>query len=218
MVLDRLRTVSGPVEPRREDPIVCLIGTILSQATNDRLAERACRELRKRFPTWKKVMDAPCEEVEKAVEMCGLAKQKAAAIQSALRYIRRTRGALRLDDLKRPDLDPDRAMADLCRIEGVGVKTAAVTLMFGCGADLCAVDTHLLRILRRLEIVPPKASADRAFRILRPLVPTGKAVELHLQLIRFGRTTCRAVRPKCGSCPLLGICPWRGKISAAGAV
>ena len=109
----------------------------------------------------------------------------------------------------RPIVDVDAAIQELTRVDGVGIKTAAITLMFGCGADLCAVDTHLVRILRRLRVVPEKAAPDRAFRILRPLVPPGRGIELHLQLIRHGRETCKALRPRCGACPVRSLCPHR---------
>jgi endonuclease-3 len=207
-VLSALTRAAGPVRPwRREDPVACLIGTILAQATTDALANRAYCALRARFPSWARVLAAPRAEVEAAIRTCGLSRQKARGIQSFLRHLKRTRGKLTLEDLRRPHLDVDRAIEDLCRADGVGVKTAAITLMFGCGADLCAVDTHLVRILRRLRIVPEKASPERAFRILRPLVPPGRGIELHLQLIRFGRTVCRAQRPRCGECPLRKMCP-----------
>ncbi|MBI4587132.1 MAG: endonuclease III [Planctomycetes bacterium] len=214
-VLGALRRARGPVGPwRREDPVACLIGTILAQATTDRLADRAYRALRRRFPSWPRVLAAPRAQVERAIRFCGLARQKARAIQSSLHHLQATRGRLSLDDLRRPGLDVDRALADLCRAHGVGIKTAAITLMFGCGADLCAVDTHLARLLRRLRVVPEAASPARAFRLLRPLVSRGRGLELHLQLIRLGREVCKAQRPRCGECPLLRICPHGRRNSA----
>jgi endonuclease III len=220
-VLERLARAQGPVRWRREDPVTCLIGTILAQATNDPLAERAYRALRRRYPTWGGVLAAPRAEVERTIRMCGLARQKAGAIRAFLRHLKETRGALKLDlrgILRRgrllknaghgvPSHTIDALLADLTSVPGVGIKTAAITLMFGSGADLCAVDTHLVRILRRLRIVPEKAAPDRAFRILRPLVPPGRGIELHLQLIRHGRETCKALRPRCGACPVRGVCP-----------
>jgi endonuclease-3 len=210
--LDALGRAREPLGPwRREDPVTCLIGTILAQATNDVLAERAYRSLRRRYPTWDRVLAARRAAVERAIRMSGLAAQKARAIQAFLRYLKRSRGRFSLADLRRPGLDLDAALAELSGIRGVGIKTAAITLMFGCGADLCAVDTHLVRILRRLRIVPEKAAPDRAFRLLRPLVPPGRGIELHLQLIRFGRRVCRALRPQCGACPLRKLCPYPDK-------
>jgi endonuclease III len=210
-VLRALERAFGLHPFRREDPLACLIGTILAQATSDVLADRAYRVLRRRFATWAEALAAPRRDVERAIESCGLARQKAGAIQAFLRHLMKSRGRLSLADLRRPGLDIDRGLADLSSVPGVGIKTAAITLMFGCGADLCAVDTHLVRILRRLEIVPEKASPPRAFAILRPLIPTGRGIDLHLQLIRFGRTVCRAPRPRCGECPLRRRCPWPGK-------
>jgi endonuclease III len=210
-ILDVLERARGPVRWRREDPVSCLIGTILAQATTDLLAERAYRQLRRRLPTWKLVMAAPVAQVERAIAMSGLAAQKARAIQAFLRHLQRTRGRISLADLRRPDLDVDAPLADLSSIRGVGIKTAAITLMFGAGVSLCAVDTHLARILRRLAVVPPTAAPERAFRILRPLVPEGRGIELHLQLIRFGRATCRARRPRCWDCPLTRMCTYPDK-------
>jgi endonuclease-3 len=210
-ILETLARAYGPVEWELEDPVVCLVGTILAQATNDELAERAYRSLRRRFPTWTQVLEAPRAEVERAIAMSGLAAQKARAIQTFLRHLVATRGRITLADLRRPGVDVDAALAELTSIDGVGIKTAAITLMFGAGVSLCAVDTHLVRILRRLAIVPPAAAPDRAFRILRPLVADGRGIELHLQLIRFGRTTCKALAPRCASCPLRRTCPYPEK-------
>lgn len=208
-ILEKLHKAYGPVRPwRTEDPVTCLIGTILSQATNDVLSERAYRSLRKRFTSWAKVHAAPHRSVEEAIRMCGLARQKARAIKNFLRFLKETRGTFSLKDLRRPDLNVDAALSELSSVAGIGVKTAAITLMFACNADLCAVDTHLQRILQRLHVAPPKASPDRAYRILRPLIPTGRAIELHLQLIRFGRNVCKAQRPRCEGCALRKMCPY----------
>lgn len=216
-MLLKLHRRYGPVRPwRTEDPVTCLIGTILAQATNDVLAERAYRSLRKRFPSWAKVHAAPQHEVEDAIRMCGLAAQKARAIKNVLRFLNETRGAFSLRDLRAPGLDIEAALRELSGIDGVGIKTAAITLMFGCHADLCAVDTHLQRILQRLQVAPPKASPERVYRIVRPLIPKGRAIELHMQLIRFGRNVCKAQRPQCQGCALRTMCGYGSQLSATG--
>src|SRR6266545_6865531 len=82
--------------PRLESPVVCLVGTILAQATNDALAERAYRSLRRRFPSWGAVLAAPAGEVEQAIQVSGLGAQKARAIQAFLRHLVATRGRISL--------------------------------------------------------------------------------------------------------------------------
>ena len=47
-------------------PLDVLVGTILSQNTNDQNRDRAYEALRRRFPTWEAVRDAPEAEVVEA--------------------------------------------------------------------------------------------------------------------------------------------------------
>src|SRR6266581_4494362 len=95
LLLERLTRWYGPVGPwHLEEPVACVVGTILAQATNDGLAERAYRSLRRRFPSWTDVLAAPRAEVERAVRVSGLGAQKARAIQAFLGHLQATRGRI----------------------------------------------------------------------------------------------------------------------------
>jgi len=63
------------------------------------------------------------------------------------------------------------------------------------------------RVTRRLGIVPDKASAERADRLLHDLVPEGLRTPLHVAFIRLGREICKAPTPRCAACPLKDLCP-----------
>ena len=91
----------------------------------------------------------------------------------------------------------EEAFEALSSLNGVGPKTAAVVLLFGCGRDIFPVDTHCHRTARRIGLVPWKSSREQTFTAMQPLVAEGKALSLHLNLIRLGRTACRAPRPRC---------------------
>jgi endonuclease-3 len=80
-------------------------------------------------------------------------------------------------------------------------------LAFALGRDAIPVDTHVHRVSTRLELVPPKASAEKAQRILEELVPDAVKTPLHVGLIRLGREICKAGRPRCEVCPLRDLCP-----------
>ena len=205
-VLNRLRKRYGElVPPRRSDPLEELILTVLSQHTSDLNAERAFESLRTAFPSWEDVVHAPTNAVADAIRSGGLADTKAPRIQAILREVRDRRGAFDLSYLA--ELADEEARAELVSLPGVGPKTAAVVLSFALGRDAMPVDTHVHRVTRRLGLVPPTASAERADRILHELVPDGLRTPLHVALIRLGREICKAPTPRCRICPLRDICP-----------
>jgi endonuclease-3 len=95
----------------------------------------------------------------------------------------------------------------LTSFPGVGVKTANIVLLFSFGKEAFPVDTHILRVTKRLGLVPPSADLSRAALLLEPHVPRGEAAPLHINLIRLGREVCRPRDPRCPECPLLPVCP-----------
>ena len=203
---DRLAKRFGPLDPpRATDPLDELVLTVLSQHTSDLNAERAFGDLRAAFPTWDDVIDAPAPAVADAIRSGGLANTKAPRIQTILRDVRDREGAFTLERLRSmPDAE---ARGYLTSLPGIGPKTAAVVLSFALGRDALPVDTHVHRTTRRLGIVPPAASAERADRLLHDLVPDGLRTPLHVGLIRLGREICKAPVPRCRACPLRDLCP-----------
>ena len=205
-ILTRLQKRFGPlVPPRSVDPFDELILTVLSQHTSDLNAARAFTDLRAAFPTWQAVVDAPSQRVADVIRSGGLANTKAPRIQAILREVRSREGAFDLSLLRAmPDA---QARAYLTSLPGIGPKTAAVVLSFALGRDTIPVDTHVHRVTRRLGMVPAKASAERADRLLHELVPEGLRTPLHVALIRLGREICKAPTPRCRQCPLKDLCP-----------
>jgi endonuclease-3 len=202
-IRDRLREMYGvPVNEPHRDPIGCLIETVLSQHTNDRNRDRAYAALRERFPTWDEVRDAPVKELEDAIRPGGLARQKAPRIQAILRQLG-----------EEPDLDwtetapIEESREYLLGLPGVGRKTAACVLIFSWGLPDIPVDVHIYRVGARLGLFPAKASFERAHDEMLAVVPPEDAYELHVNLIRHGRTLCRP-KPRCGECDLRRMCPW----------
>ena len=92
-------------------------------------------------------------------------------------------------------------------LPGIGPKTAAVVLSFALGRDAMPVDTHVHRVTKRLGLIPPKASAERADRLLHELIPDGLRMPMHVGFIRLGREICKAPTPRCRLCPFQDICP-----------
>jgi endonuclease-3 len=190
------------------DPLDGLILTILSQNTNDRNRDRAFGRLRERFPTWQDVLNAGPEALEEAIRVGGLARVKAQRIFHLLEGLTASQGRLTLDGLRA--LSPQEAERALLAIPGVGKKTARCVLLFELGHPSFPVDTHILRVTRRLGWVPERASADRAHDILQRLIPPEAMESLHLNLIQLGRALCRPKHPRQETCPIRRWCRHAG--------
>jgi len=210
----RLRDVSGLLARRfgrpgicahETDPVRNLVLTILSQNTTDANRDRAFERLMKRFPTLSALADARLSEVEEAIRVGGLAKAKAKAILAALARLMEERGGYSLDFLRGMPLQAAREY--LTSFPGVGVKTANILLLFSFGMPAFPVDTHVLRVTKRLGLVPATSDLAKAALSLEPYVGTGDHGPLHLNLIRLGREVCRPRNPLCPECPLLTVCP-----------
>ena len=202
-IVDRLEAAYGKAVLRTRRPALDeLVLTILSQNTSDRNSEHAYARMRERFPTWEDVRDAPEAELVEALRPGGLAVQKAPRIQAALR------------DLDRLDLEwlggvpADEAMRWLVALPGVGPKTASCVLLFSLDVPVMPVDTHIHRIALRVGLVPAGTTADAAHALLTEMTPPDRMLEAHLLLIRHGRTTCTARRPRCEECVLLDLCEY----------
>jgi len=194
------------------DPISELVSTILSQNTNDVNRDRAFQQLRERFPSWERVRDADVDEIKDAIRVSGLANSKGPTIQRALRRITEERGELSLGFLQ--EMSVEHAKNWLTETKGVGVKTASIVLLFSLGKPAFPVDTHVHRVTKRLGLTGPKASRERAHRILEETLPEETYYAFHLNVIRHGREVCVASTPRCEECVLSDLCAYYAQTRA----
>jgi endonuclease-3 len=203
------RLVEAYGEPQNEpdrDAVAQLVNTILSQNTNDTNRDTAFRRLRDRLHTWEEVRDADTETVIEAIRPAGLGNQKGPRIQQALRTISEEFGELSLDSLA--DWSVDEATGWLSSIKGVGPKTAAIVLLFSFGKPAFPVDTHVHRVTRRLGLIGPRVSREKAHEVLGALVDPQDYYSFHLNLIHHGRQICTSRNPHCWECFLPDLCDY----------
>jgi endonuclease III len=198
--------VSRYGRPRRraEQPLDCLIETVLSQNTSDVNSGRAFAALKAAFPRWEDLARARPSAIERAIRPGGLARIKSRRIKRVLAAVKRRAGGFDLELLRR--LSAPQADVWLQGLPGVGPKTRACVLLFACGHPAFPVDTHVVRIVRRAGFVSPRTTAEKAHALLLPGVPDGRHLDLHLNLIRLGRELCRPRAPRCASCPIRRDC------------
>jgi endonuclease-3 len=201
-----LRVYGEPAWRPHLDPVSELVSTILSQNTNDVNRDVAFGRLRARLPTWEQVRDADVEVVIEAIRPAGLANQKGPRIQEALRFITAEQGELSLDFLAGWPVEESKAW--LCSMNGVGPKTAAIVLLFSLGRPAFPVDTHVHRVAKRLGLIGPRVSREKAHDELEQLVKPEAYYAFHLNLIRHGRQVCTSRKPHCETCDLRDLCDY----------
>jgi len=181
------------------NPWQLLVATVLSAQTTDETINRITPVLFASYPTPFDLAGANPEEVEKTVFSSGFYRQKTKAIIALSKALVQRFGGAVPDDLDA-----------LITLPGVGRKTASVVLAEAFRQPAIAVDTHVRRVARRLDLTaesdPVKIEHD-----LRRLYPQQEWPAISMRFIQFGRDICDARRPLCGECELNRICRWPGK-------
>jgi endonuclease-3 len=192
-------------------PLDELIITILSQNTSWQNTKRAFDNLRKNFRDWRELMQGSTARLKKAISPGGLANLKAPRIKQILRQIYNHRGRLSLDFLAR--MDTPEAFRFLTSFKGIGPKTAYCVLLFSFKRAVLPVDTHILRVAKRLGLLDEKISSSKAHEILGKLIPgdRNKMLSFHVNMIEHGRKICKAARPLCPACRLKSMCDYFSK-------
>ncbi len=171
------------------------IATILSAQTTDVGVNKATPELFRLFPTPKALAAAPTDQVEQLIKTTGFFRSKAKNIQGAARtLVDRFHGQV------------PQTIEELTQLPGVARKTANVVLgsWYGIPSGV-VVDTHVLRLSRRLELTtnddPIKVEQD-----LVQIIPQNRWIAFSHELIHHGRQICIARNPRCADCTLEHLC------------
>jgi endonuclease-3 len=197
-----------PKAKKLPTPLDAIIGTILSQNTNDKNSYKAYRNLKDNFKNWDELAELTPKKIEKYINIAGLGKQKSNAIYEILQSLNARQKSVSLDHIK---LKTDTEILDeLTSYKGVGVKTASCVLLFSLGRNVCPVDTHVHRTLNRIGLVKTN-SPEKTFYEIVNFIPEGSAHSFHTNLIRLGREICKSTHPVCLICSLRKICKFEVK-------
>jgi endonuclease-3 len=172
-----------------------LVATILSAQCTDVRVNLATPALFAAFPTPKAMAAASLPELEELIRTTGFFRNKAKSIKGAGRVVTEEFGG-----------EVPHTMEELLRIPGAARKTANVVLgsWFGIAVGV-VVDTHVLRISRRLELTK-ETTPEKVEKDLMGEIPQSKWIEFSHQVIFHGRQICYARKPRCADCTLERLC------------
>ena len=171
------------------------VATILSAQCTDVRVNIVTPELFKRFPTPKAMASASLPEIEDLIRTTGFFRNKAKSIKGAAQAVVEKFGG------KVP-----QTMEEILQLPGVARKTANVVLgsWYGIAVGV-VVDTHVLRLSRRLELTNETAP-EKVERDLMKILPQDRWISFSHELIHHGRQICLARKPKCVDCTLEKLC------------
>lgn len=178
-----------------ETPFQLLIAVILSAQATDKSVNKITPGLWAKYPEIEDLANAPLPEVEETIRHIGLYKSKAKNIIRTAQEI-----------LERFDGQVPKTHKELESLPGVGRKTANVVLGEIYQIPAIAVDTHVSRIAKRLNISAQDASVEQIEQDLMAKIPKKDWIATHHRLIFFGRYHCTARKPKCETCPVQSLC------------
>ncbi len=177
-----------------KDPFIVLIACILSLRTNDRTTYPATVRMLKLGKTPEDFAKCDVKELEKAIYPVGFYANKAKQI------VELSKELVEKYNSKVPD-----TIEELVKFNGVGRKTANLTLAKGHNIPAICVDVHVHRIFNRIGYVKTKTPEETEFA-LREKLPKKYWLDINTLLVTHGQNICKPINPKCTECPIAEYC------------
>ncbi len=180
-------------------PVEMLIATQMSAQCTDARVNIITEKLFKKYKSVEDFANADYEELCEDIKSAGFYRGKAKNIIGCCR---------RLIDVYGGEV-PD-TMEELLTLPGTGRKTANLVLGDIFGKPAVVVDTHCMRLARRIGLTK-ETEPEKIERDLKKIVPPDYQLRLCHQFVYHGRAVCAARKPKCEICPIASVCKSAGK-------
>lgn len=171
-----------------------LLAIMLSAQSTDKQVDEVLPKLWERFQDISQLAEASVEEIEGYIKSIGLYKSKAKNMKKCCeQVIAEHQGIVPM------------TVEELVNLAGVGRKTATLFLADAYGTPGVTVDTHVLRIAKRLGL----AQANHPVKVeqeLMKVLPKTHWNRINFQLIYLGRSVCMARKCLCQQCILSSWC------------
>lgn len=184
---------SPQIPLKHRDAFTLLIAVMLSARCTDERVNKITPALFRVAPTPQKLASMEPAELRPYIATCGLADSKALHIVQTARIL-----------TEHYDGKVPRSFEELEALPGVGHKTAGVVMNQAFGYPAFPVDTHIFRLARRWKL-SRATTVERVETDLKQLFPQESWGKLHLRIILWGRTYCKArgCNPPCPICARL---------------
>jgi endonuclease-3 len=184
---------------RFSTPFELLIATILSAQCTDERVNKVTEQLFKEYRSPHDYLEVDPRELEQDIKQTGFYRNKAKSIRSCCKSL-----------VERYNGEVPAELDELVTLGGVGRKTA--NLVLGCAFNKPAiiVDTHVKRVVGRLEL-SKETDPDKIEFGLQQVLDKNDWTQFSNALILHGRRVCQARRPLCEECVIRSYCPFPKK-------
>ena len=176
-------------------PFELLAATILSAQSTDETVNKVTPALFALYPTPAALAAADPLELEALIHPSGFFRQKAKSLMGMAAAL-----------VERFDGEVPSAIEDLVTLPGVGRKTANVVRSVALDEPGLPVDTHVLRLSRRLALTEHHDPVKVEYELNAMIAPADRGT-FSLRIILHGRRVCDARKPRCENCILNDFCP-----------
>ena len=172
-----------------------LINIMLSAQTTDKRVNLVTKELYEKYNSLKSLSNADINDIKRIIHSLGNYNKKSEYIKEiATTLVNKYNGIVPKNRL------------DLESLPGIGRKTVNVFLSELNIEPQIAVDTHVHRVSKRLNLANEKDDVLKTEMKLKKIFKKEDWNKRHLQLVLFGRYKCKAIKPECENCKLRNIC------------
>ncbi|NTV12791.1 MAG: exodeoxyribonuclease III [Desulfobulbaceae bacterium] len=180
------------------DPYRILVATILSARTRDEVTAKAAARLFAKAPSLAGLAALAEPEIARLIGPVGFFRNKAGFLARLPAVVAAEFGGVIPETVE-----------ELCRLPGVGRKTANLVVAVAFQKPAICVDTHVHRIMNIWGYVSTKTPLETEMA-LRQELPEKYWLTVNSTLVAFGQGTCKSVRPHCDRCVLAAMCPKLG--------
>lgn len=183
------------------DPYAVLVSEVMLQQTQVARVITFYPRFLARYPTLEDLAGASLDAVRESWDGLGYYARARSLHDAARLIVERLGGAV------------PRQPEELQKLPGIGRYTAGAVASLAYGVPVPALDTNAFRVLARVFGVRAgrrvAARERRLWRLAAVLVPPRRAADWNQALMDLGALVCTARRPRCGGCPVGGVCASR---------
>lgn len=173
-----------------------LLAVMLSAQSTDKRVNLVTKDLFKKYNTLEKLNKLSISEIESLIKTIGISKTKAKNFKGIVECIVRDGGFVQ----------NNRELLET--YPGIGRKSVNVVLSVLYNEPCIAVDTHVTRVSKRLNLANEKDDVLKIEQKLMKIFPKNKWIKTHMQMVLFGRYCCKSKKPECENCLLQKECKY----------